>query len=78
MSTWYGLYVTAGTPRSVVARLQAEVARVLKLADVQARLKGLGGEPGNITPAQFAELNRAEYERFGKLIRDANISIEGQ
>jgi tripartite-type tricarboxylate transporter receptor subunit TctC len=78
MTTWYGLYVTAGTPKDVVARLQAEVARIIKLPDVQARLKGLGGEPGNMSPAQFAELNRAEYERFGKLIKDANIKIEGQ
>jgi tripartite-type tricarboxylate transporter receptor subunit TctC len=78
MTTWYGLYVTNGTPKEVVARLQAEVARIIKLPDVQARLKGLGGEPGNLTPAQFAELNRAEYERFGKLIKDANIKIDAQ
>ena len=78
MSTWYGLYATAGTPREVVARLQAEMARILKLPDVQARLKGLGGEPGNVTPDQFAAINKAEYERFGKLIRDANIKIEAQ
>jgi tripartite-type tricarboxylate transporter receptor subunit TctC len=78
MSTWYGLYVTSGTPREVVARLQAETARILKLPDVQTRLKGLGGEPGNVTAEQFAALNRAEYERFGKLIRDANIKIEAQ
>jgi len=78
MTTWYGLYVTAGTPRDVVTRLQTEVARIIKLPDVQARLKGLGGEPGNVTPAQFAEMNRADYERFGKLIKDANIKIEGQ
>ena len=78
MTTWYGLYATAGTPREVVARLQGETARILKLPDVQAKLRGLGGEPGNITPEQFAALNKAEFERFGKLIRDANIRIEAQ
>jgi tripartite-type tricarboxylate transporter receptor subunit TctC len=56
--------------------LQAETARILKLPDVQARLKGLGGEPGTVTPEQFAALNRLEFERFGKLIKDANIKIE--
>jgi len=76
MSTWYALYVTAGTPPDVVARLQAELARVLKLPEVDARLKGLGGEPSTMTPAQFAELNRQEFERFGKLIRDAKIKLE--
>jgi len=78
MSTWYGLYVTNGTPREIVARLQAETARILKLPDIQTRLKGLGGEPGNVSPEQFAAINKAEYERFGKLIRDANIKIEAQ
>ena len=76
MSTWYALYVTAGTPADVVARLQAELARVIKLPDVDARLRGLGGEPGNITPAQFAEFNKQEFDRFGKLIRDAGIKLQ--
>ena len=78
MSTWYGLYVTAGTPRAIVERLQAETAKILKLPDVQAKLKGLGGEPGNVTPEQFAAINKTEYERFGKLIKDANIKIDAQ
>ena len=50
MTTWYGLFVTGGTPKAIVDQLAAELARVLKLPDVQARLKGLGGEPGNIRP----------------------------
>jgi hypothetical protein len=43
---------------------------------VQARLKGLGGEPANSTPEQFAALNRQEFERFGALIKQANIKLE--
>jgi len=76
MTTWYGLFVTGGTPAPVVERLAAEFERILKLPDVQARLKGLGGEPGSITRAQFAEMNKAEYDRFGKLIKAANIRID--
>ena len=76
MSTWYALYVTAGTPPDVVSRLQAELARVIRLPDVDARLKGLGGEPSTMTPAQFAELNRQEFERFGRLIREAKIKLD--
>ena len=73
MTTWYGMFVTGGTPKPVVDKLAAELARILKLPDVQAKLKSLGGEPGNISVAQFAEMNRAEFERFGKLIKTANI-----
>ena len=76
MSTWYALFVTAGTPPEVQAKLQAELARVLKLPDVQAKLKGLGGEPGAISADQFAQMNKQEFERFGTLIKQANIKIE--
>jgi tripartite-type tricarboxylate transporter receptor subunit TctC len=76
MSTWYGLFVTTGTPPDVVARLQGELARILKMPDIQAKLKGLGGEPGNLTPDQFAQYNRKEFERFGELIKRANIKLE--
>jgi tripartite-type tricarboxylate transporter receptor subunit TctC len=54
MTTWYGLFVTGGTSPPVVERLAAEFERILKLPDVQARLKGLGGEPGNLSLDQFA------------------------
>jgi tripartite-type tricarboxylate transporter receptor subunit TctC len=76
MSTWYGLFVTTGTPPDVVARLQGELARILRMPDIQAKLKGLGGEPGNLTPDQFAQYNRKEFERFGELIKRANIKLQ--
>ncbi|WP_425064996.1 Bug family tripartite tricarboxylate transporter substrate binding protein [Reyranella sp.] len=76
MTTWYAVYVTAGTPPDVVARLQAELARIVALPDVQAKLRGLGGEPGTMSVEQFARYNAQEYERFGRLIREANIKPE--
>ncbi|MDQ6619293.1 MAG: tripartite tricarboxylate transporter substrate binding protein [Pseudomonadota bacterium] len=77
MTTWYGLYVTAGAPKPIVDKLHAELERVLLLPDVQARLRGLGGEPGHMPVAQFVEMQRAESERFGKLIKSANIHADG-
>ena len=76
MTTWYGLFVTGGTPKAIVDKLHAELQRVLKLPEVQAKLKGLGGEPGTLTIEQFADMNRKEYERFGVLIKTANIKAE--
>jgi tripartite-type tricarboxylate transporter receptor subunit TctC len=78
IQTWYALYVTAGTPRPVVDRLVAELAAALKQPEVVARIKGLGGEIQPMSPEQFGEMNRAEFERYGKLIRDAGIKAEGQ
>ena len=76
ITTWYGLFTTGGTPRAIVDRLHAALAKALALADVHARLVGLGGEPGAMSLAQFAELNRAEFERYGRLIREAGIKLE--
>ena len=76
MTTWYGLFVTSGTPKDVVARLVDETNKILRLPDVQTRLRGLGGEPAGMTVEQFTALNKAEYDRFGKLIRDANVKLD--
>ena len=77
MTTWYALLVTGGTPRPIVEQLHALLVRTIKLPDVDARLRGLGGEPGALSIEQFAEMNRAEHARFGTLIRDANIKPGG-
>jgi tripartite-type tricarboxylate transporter receptor subunit TctC len=76
MTTWYGLFVTAGTPKEVVNRLYAETMKALQMPDVQKRLLGLGGEPGNATQDQFAALVKSDYDRFGRLIKDANVKLE--
>ena len=72
----YGLYTTAGTPRPVVDQLHAELKRALALPDVQERLRGLGGQAGTLSLEQMVDYNRAEFERYGKLIKAANIKAE--
>src|SRR6185503_16141384 len=76
MTTWYGLFVTAGTPKEVVNRLYAETMKALQMPDVQKRLVGLGGEPGSLTQEQFGALVKSDYDRFGRLIKDANVKLE--
>lgn len=76
MSTWYGLLTTAGVPKEIIARLAAEMARILAMPDVRKRIEGLGGEPGALTPEQFGAMNKADFERFGRLVRQAGIKSE--
>jgi len=76
MTTWYGLFVTAGTPKPVVDKLYAETMKAIKDPEVAKRLVGLGGEPGNASQAEFAALVKSDYDRFGKLIKDANVKLE--
>lgn len=77
VATWYGLYVTGNTPKPVVDQLTAQLVKVLKMPDVQARIKGMGGDIGTLTGDQFADMNKQEFERFRKLVKDANIKVEG-
>ena len=76
ITTWYGLYTTAGTPKAVVEKLHAELKKTLQLADVQQRLKALGGYSEDLTTQQFTDFNLTEFERFGKLVKTANIKAE--
>ncbi len=76
MNTWYGLFATAGMPREVLARLHTETMKVIAMPDIRKRLEGLGGEPGTLTAEQFGAMNKADFERFGRLVRAAGIKSE--
>lgn len=76
ISTWYGLYTTAGTQKVVVDKLSAELKKTLQLPDVQQRLKALGGSSIDMTTQQFTEFNINEFNRFGKIVKEANIKAE--
>ncbi len=76
MSTWYGMFVTGGTPPSIRNALTTELRRVVALPDVAKKLRDLGGDPGAMTQAEFAAFNRSEFERYGKLLKEANIKLD--
>ena len=73
---WQGLFGVAGTPPDIVARLHAEVAKVLRLPEVRERLAALGAEAVGSTPAKFAAFVRAENARWGRIIREKGIRSE--
>lgn len=74
--SWYGLWGPKGLPADLVARLQAEVARVLAMPDVRERLTVLGFEPIGSTPAEFAKYIDDESAKYERIIRDAKIKTE--
>ena len=76
VTTWYGLFVTRGTPPAVVARLSEQLLSTLQSPEVQTRIKSLGGEIELLSVEQFAKLNQGDYERYGKLVKAANIKAE--
>jgi tripartite-type tricarboxylate transporter receptor subunit TctC len=76
IQTWYAMYVTAGSPPAAVSRLVTELTAALKRPEVQARIKGLGGQIEIMSPEQFAQMNRSEFERYGRLVREAGIKVK--
>lgn len=73
---WYALMAPTGTPRAIIERLHTDTARVMSPAEVQSRLRAIGGEPETRTPEQTAEFLRGEYARWGKVVKDAGIKSE--
>ena len=70
------LYAPAGTPKDVIARLHAEVVRIVTLADVRERFAASGLEPVGSTPEQLNARMREDRARWEKLIREAGIRVE--
>lgn len=73
---WFGLVTSSKVPRSVVARLNAEIQRTLDLPEVKKRLLALGAEPTPTSPEGFDALVHDEIQKFTKIVRDANIKVE--
>src|SRR5581483_148787 len=76
-STLTGILAPAGTPREIIALLHAEIVKIVALPDVQKRLDDLGFEVVASTPDAFAARIQSEMEKWGKVIRDAKIKVEG-
>ena len=74
--SWYALMAPAGTPRDVIAKIHADVARVLQMPDVRERLAAMGAEPSGESPGELAARIKSEYDRWGDVVRKANIKAD--
>lgn len=74
--SWYALMAPAGTPQPIIAKLQAEVARLVRLPEIRAALEAQGAKPVGGTPDELSAVIAADTARWGKLIRDANIQVQ--
>jgi tripartite-type tricarboxylate transporter receptor subunit TctC len=72
-SSWQGFFVAAKTPRDIVAKIQQETAKALRLPDVLERLRAFTYEPVGSTPEEFGAYFRTEIDKFAKVVEDAHI-----
>ena len=76
LTTWTGFYAPKGTPRELVQRINRDIVAACNDAQLLVRFDGLGGRPVTSTPEEFAAFTRSEIERWGKIIRSANIKLD--
>jgi tripartite-type tricarboxylate transporter receptor subunit TctC len=72
----FGVYAPAGMPRDIVARLNREISRIMQTPDARAVLATFAAETVTASPAEFAEIQRRDRERYGTFIRAANIRAD--
>src|SRR5229473_329807 len=77
VTIWLELFAAAGTPEALLAKLHAEVNKLLAETETKARLNAAGGLEAYITTApEFAALIRRDYDKYGKLVRDVGVKVD--
>jgi tripartite-type tricarboxylate transporter receptor subunit TctC len=76
LTNWFGLVAPAATPGATIAKIHADVVRVLKDPAIADKLSGMGATAIGSRPEEFGAAMRADSEKWGKLIREAHIKAE--
>jgi tripartite-type tricarboxylate transporter receptor subunit TctC len=74
--TWFGVFVPAATPREIVGRIAAELARVLEAPEVREKLGGQGAEVAFRGPDEFGRFLAGEYEKWGVAVKAAGVKVD--
>jgi tripartite-type tricarboxylate transporter receptor subunit TctC len=73
---WYGLLAPAGTPKDVVAKIATEVNRIMALPEMKTMLDAAGMERYTTTHEQFEAVLKSDMDKFGKIIKAANVKLD--
>ena len=73
---WFAIVAPAGTPKAIVAKVNAEMMRILATPEVREMLAAQGATPGKGSPADLAKFADEEIAKWAKVIKDGNIKAE--
>src|SRR5262249_32951236 len=74
--SWQGVVAPAGTQRDIVAKLNAEIVRLITTSEMRDKLGSQGAEVRTNTPDQFAAFIRDEKAKWAKVVKEANVKVE--
>jgi tripartite-type tricarboxylate transporter receptor subunit TctC len=74
--SWQGIFAPAGTPAEIIKRLNEEIVKILGMPDIRERLEALGVEPAANTPEEFAAFQKAEIEKWRKVVKEAGVKVD--
>jgi tripartite-type tricarboxylate transporter receptor subunit TctC len=75
-SGWFAILAPAGTPPSIVSRLNADITAVLRLPEIRERFSAAGLEPLTSTPEQLAQTMKTEAVKWAKVIKDSGAKVD--
>jgi tripartite-type tricarboxylate transporter receptor subunit TctC len=73
---WYGVLMPTRTPKDIVAKVHADIVRVLKQPDIKERFAGEGGDIVANTPEEFGAFIRTEIPKWSKVVKDAGVKVD--
>jgi len=76
ISTWFGLFAPAGTPADIIAKWNAEVAKILNSPEMREKLVAQGAEPAPTTPEQFAAFVKSEIVKYAKIVKASGAKVD--
>src|SRR5881396_848597 len=76
VTTWYGILAPAGTPKAIVARLNAELVKTMHAPDLKERLAAMATDPATSTPEEFADYIKREIAKWGEVVRQAGLKAD--
>nr|WP_151447900.1 tripartite tricarboxylate transporter substrate binding protein [Lacisediminimonas profundi] len=75
VTSWWGVFVPAGTPPVIIKKINADIVHLLNLSEVKKSIASQGATPAPSTPEELAGLVTSETARWGKVVRDGNITV---
>ncbi|WP_312843454.1 Bug family tripartite tricarboxylate transporter substrate binding protein [Diaphorobacter nitroreducens] len=76
MGTWFGMLAPAGTPKDIVARLNADMVKIIQSPEFRKKMDDIGADPIANTPEQMARQIKDDTARFARLVKEAKVSLD--